>query len=133
MTDFLQLLAAQFENQDITNPTDNTEYISELAQFASNQSMNTLTTYADNQYASSLVGKTVVVKSTDSATGKASYITGPVRYADFSSSDGSSIVVGSKAYDLSSVMQVLSDSEAAKTDSGSGTSNSTGGDDSSAG
>lgn len=116
MTDFLQLLAAQFTNQDIMNPTDNTEYISELAQFASIQAMNTLTAYADSQYAASLVGKTVVVAGHDQA-GNLVQETGVVGYVDFTSSQGSTLVVNGHAYGLSNVMQVLSDSAAG----GSGT------------
>lgn len=111
MTDFLKLLAAQFSNQDITNPTSNTEYISELAQFASIQAMNTLTNYADSQYAASLVGKKVVVAKYDS-TGKMVKDTGVVSYVDFTSADGSTLVVNGTAYGLSNVMQVLSDSTA---------------------
>lgn len=109
MNDFLKLLAAQFTNQDITNPTSNTEYISELAQFASIQAMNTLTTYADSQYAASLVGKKVVVAKYDD-TGKFVQETGVVDYVDFSSADGSTLVVNGHAYGLSNVMQVLSGS-----------------------
>ena len=109
MTDFLKLLAAQFKNQDIMNPTDNTEYISELAQFSSIQAMNTLTSYADRQYAASLVGKTVRVSKTDTE-GKRVFDIGKVGYVDFSSMDGTSaIVVNGQAYDLSSVIQVLDD------------------------
>jgi flagellar basal-body rod modification protein FlgD len=57
MNDFLMLLAAQFQNQDVMNPTDNTEFISELAQFSALQAMSELTQYSQRQYASSLVGK----------------------------------------------------------------------------
>lgn len=116
MTDFLKLLAAQFQNQDVMNPTDNTEYISELAQFSSIQAMNNLTTYANRQYASSLIGKTVLVSAVDSS-GKRSVETGKVSCVDFSSSDGTcAILVNNHAYDLSSVVQVQSD--AAATDTG---------------
>jgi flagellar basal-body rod modification protein FlgD len=127
MTDFFKLLAAQFANQDIMNPTDNTEYISELAQFASIQAMDTLTAYSDHQYAASLVGKTVQVRSVGSA-GQTVYKTGVVSYADFSSSDGSSaIVVDDHAYGLGDVVQVLSDASAGDGTGDSGT-DPTGGD-----
>jgi flagellar basal-body rod modification protein FlgD len=127
MTDFFKLLAAQFANQDIMNPTDNTEYISELAQFASIQAMDTLTAYSDHQYAASLVGKTVQVRSVGSA-GQTVYKTGVVSYADFSSSDGSSaIVVDDHAYGLGDVVQVLNDASAGDGTGDSGT-DPTGGD-----
>ncbi|XOQ43498.1 MAG: Basal-body rod modification protein FlgD [Clostridium sp.] len=110
MNDFLMLLAAQFQNQDVMNPTDNTEFISELAQFSALQAMSELTQYSQRQYASSLVGKTVVVGGYDQ-TG--AYVTkqGVVQSATFSS-DKCSIIVDDSAYDLSSVVQVVQDSSA---------------------
>jgi flagellar basal-body rod modification protein FlgD len=40
--DFLQLMVAQLQNQDPLNPTDSTEYMSQIAQFSSvEQSINT--------------------------------------------------------------------------------------------
>lgn len=105
MDDFLQLLAAQFQNQDITNPMDNTEFISELAQFSSLQAMSQLSGYADRQYASSLVGKTVVVGQYDQ-NGQYVERQGVVQSAYFSN-DGSIVVVDGGAYDVSSVIQVV--------------------------
>lgn len=116
MTDFLQLLAAQFTNQDIMNPTDNTDYITELAQFASIQAMNTLTAYADAQYASTLVGKTVEVERAD-ATGKTVIDTGVVNYVDFTSGS-STLMVNGQAYDLSSVRRVVNGTGDSVTDPG---------------
>lgn len=136
MNSFLQLLAAQFENQDPTNPTSNTEYISELAQFSSLQAMNTLTQYADEQYAASLVGKTVEVAKSDDK-GNLVTKTGVVTSVNFSSSDGSKIVLDSddnNPYTLSEIMQVIDpDSKTGKgsgsgsgSGDGSGTGSSTG-------
>ena len=105
MDDFLQLLAAQFQNQDITNPTDNTEFISELAQFSSLQAMSQLAGYADRQYAASLVGKTAVVGQYDQ-NGSYGERQGVVESAYFSN-DGSSVVIDGHAYSLSSVIQVV--------------------------
>ncbi|MFU0831610.1 MAG: Basal-body rod modification protein FlgD [Oscillospiraceae bacterium] len=112
MNDFLMLLAAQFQNQDVMNPTENTEFIAELAQFSSLQAMSQLTQYSERQYASSLVGKTVVVGGYDQ-TG--TYVTkqGVVQSAAFSS-DGCSIIVDNSAYELSSVVQVVQDSSSSQ-------------------
>jgi flagellar basal-body rod modification protein FlgD len=116
MNDFLMLLAAQFQNQDVMNPTDNTEFISELAQFSALQAMSELTQYSQRQYASSLVGKTVVVGGYDQ-TG--AYVTkqGVVQSATFSS-DKCSIIVDDSAYDLSSVVQVVQNSSASQDSAG---------------
>ena len=116
MTTFMQLLAAQFENQDIMNPTDNTQFISELAQFTSLQAMNTLTKYSDEQYAASLVGKTVQVYSYDNGGNKV-VKQGVVQNADFTNSSGSRVTVGDTSYDLSAVQQVINPAAPAKTDS----------------
>lgn len=56
---FLTLLVTQMENQDPTNPTDNTQYISELAQFSSLEQMENLNTTGQLGTAASLIGATV--------------------------------------------------------------------------
>ncbi len=79
--DFLKLLITQLKNQDPMNPTDGTQFASQLAQFSSleqlsnlndaiQQSMNNslyLTQSINNSLASNLVGKNVKVLS-DSVT-----------------------------------------------------------------
>jgi flagellar basal-body rod modification protein FlgD len=42
MDTFLELMTTQLQNQDPTNPTDSTEFVSQLAQFASVQGLDTL-------------------------------------------------------------------------------------------
>ena len=56
---FLKLLVAEMSNQDPLEPTSNTEFISQLAQFSSMQYMQDSSKYAMANYASSLVGKVV--------------------------------------------------------------------------
>ena len=69
--DFLALLTAQLANQDPLSPLDNTEFISQMSQFASVDSLQTLVTQFDqlstsltsNQalQASALVGRNVLI------------------------------------------------------------------------
>lgn len=69
--DFLTLLVTQLQNQDPLAPTDNTQFVSQLAQFSSLEGITnlntTMTTMSDNitsmnnYNASSLVGKYVKV------------------------------------------------------------------------
>lgn len=61
MQDFLNLLVAQMTNQDAMNPMDNTEFISQMAQFSSLQAMSDLTEISMQGQATSLIGKNVVV------------------------------------------------------------------------
>lgn len=132
MNTFLQLLAAQFQNQDVTNPTDNTEFISELAQFSSLQAMNTVAQYQDSQYGASLVGKTVLVAKYNDK-GQLVKDTGVVQSVSFSSSDGSSISVNGNDYALGSVMQVINPDSGATPPTDGGDSTGSNGDTSGAG
>jgi len=62
---FLQLLIAQMRNQDPTNPTDSTEYMSQLAQLSSveqavqtNAKLDSLLSSSAIQQAEGLIGRT---------------------------------------------------------------------------
>ena len=71
-SDFLSLMFEQMKNQDITNPTDNTEFIAQMAQFSTLQAQQDLMKmqkqmmyYSKASYASSLVGKNVTIATYD--------------------------------------------------------------------
>src|SRR5580698_8296184 len=71
-TAFLQLLTTQLSNQDPLNPMDDTQSVSQLAQFSALQaSQNLETSFSNFQsnfavlQSSALVGKNVTVNSTD--------------------------------------------------------------------
>lgn len=76
---FLQLLVAQMKYQDPLQPTSNTEYISQYAQFSQVEQMQNMAGSMDLQRASALVGQQVYVKTTDSS-GEAKYVQGKVDY-----------------------------------------------------
>ena len=79
---FLQLLVAQMKYQDPLQPTSNTEYIAQYAQFSQVEQMQNMSASMDLQRASSLVGQTVYVKTT-SSSGDTQYIQGKVDYVVF--------------------------------------------------
>ena len=82
---FLQLLTTQMSNQDPLNPMDDTQSVSQLAQFSALQaSQNLETSFSNFQsnfavlQSSQLIGATVTVNSTDPSTGNTSTQTGTV-------------------------------------------------------
>ena len=78
---FLQLLVAQMKYQDPLEPTSNTEYISQYAQFSQVEQMQNMSSSMDLQRASALVGKEVYIKTTTSS-GETKLIQGKVDYVD---------------------------------------------------
>ncbi|OZB37436.1 MAG: hypothetical protein B7X35_04325 [Halothiobacillus sp. 14-56-357] len=72
MNSFMKLLTTQLQNQDPTNPTDNSQMIAQLAQFSSLQGINQLNTTVNGfqstlqssqiMQAAALVGKAAIVK-----------------------------------------------------------------------
>ena len=102
--DFLNLMVAQLTNQDFMNPVDDTQYVTQLAQFATMQSMQEMSGYSQLNYVSSLVGKTVTVASLGLG-GNVAKDTGVVSAINLSG-DNYTITVNGKQYELSQIMTV---------------------------
>ena len=79
---FLQLLVAQMRYQDPLEPTSNTEFISQYAQFSQVEQLQNMAGSMDLQRASSLVGQQVRVKTTNSS-GDTNYVEGKVDYVTY--------------------------------------------------
>ena len=108
MQGFLKVMAAQMQNQSMTSQTDDSQYITEMTLFSAIQAMDTQTSEANKQYASSLVGSDVLLSATETVGGKPKQISGVVSKALFNGTTGeSAIEVNGKDYDLSSVTEVL--------------------------
>ena len=75
---FLQLLVTQMKYQDPLEPTDNTEYVSQLATFSELEQMTNLVASSDLTRASQLVGQYVTVKDKNETTGEETLIGGKV-------------------------------------------------------
>lgn len=74
-TMFLQLMLAQLENQDPTSPMENTEWLSQLAQYSSLEQMTAMNANMESiadglQSLSSDVGTNAVISQTLSLVGK---------------------------------------------------------------
>ena len=72
MNSYFKLLAAQLQNQDMTNPMDNSEMMAQMTQMAMVQSMSamtesisTSTAVSTQTYAAGLVGQRVTVAVTE--------------------------------------------------------------------
>ena len=76
---FLQLLVAQMKYQDPLEPTSNTEYISQYAQFSQVEQMQNMAASSELTRATSLVGQEVYITTTTS-TGDTKDIRGRVDY-----------------------------------------------------
>jgi len=102
---FLQLLVAQMQYQDPLEPTDNTQYISQLASFSSleqmqnmSASLGTMSTASELQRATALIGNYVTV------TDQGSNITGKVDAIEIKDGEAYLSIKGT-SYPLSSLTE----------------------------
>lgn len=104
MDSFYQLLVAEMQNQDPLEPTSNTEFISQMASFTALQSQQDTQKTQLQNYANSLVGKTVTVTSPtgDAITGKIDYVT----YGD-----SPQVSINGTKYGLSAIKQMHTSAE----------------------
>jgi len=97
--DFLNLLVTQLRYQDPLNPTDDKEFIGQMAQFSALEQMQNLNTSFTATKAFSLIGKSIVASVTDSVTSEITEISGDVSSVKISSGkyyviiDGTEVLV----------------------------------------
>lgn len=103
---FLQLLVAQMKYQDPLEPTENTEYISQLATFSQLEEMQNMTSGMSLQRASGMVGQEVVCKVTNSSTGGTEYISGVVDYVVYENNKAY-ISIDESLYSIDDVYQII--------------------------
>ena len=102
---FLQLLVAQMKYQDPLEPTSNTEFVSQYAQFSQVEQMQNMAATTELARATSLVGQEVYIKTTDSA-GAERYVTGKVDYVQFEGTKAY-LVIDEKLYSLDDLATVV--------------------------
>lgn len=114
---FLSLLVAEMTNQDPMEPTSNTEFVTQMAQFTSLQYSKDSATYSMSNYASSLVGKTVTASKMDGS--KQVTKTGVVESV-MKSGKTYTLKIDGVSFDISNVTSIgTSDSGSGNTSSGS--------------
>ena len=132
---FLNLMLQQLKNQDPTQPTDNTEWLSQLAQYSSLEQMTQMNTGLTNcmNYISamyndmsmnaeitqtlSMVGKEVTITVPDEKdSSKTTEVTGKVTEANFKDCTGK-VKVNGEYYSISNITSIR--------ESGKGTSDTT--------
>lgn len=104
MNNFYQLMAAQFQNQDPSNPGDTGDYINQMMQMAVIDAINTITATTVTTYAASLVGKEVTIASYDSKN-NITEVYGTVTATGVYAGE-QVIIVDGKTYRLSQIMAI---------------------------
>ena len=75
--DFFNMMVTQLTNQDFMNPVDDTQYLAQMAQFATMQEMMDLCSYSKQNYVMDMLGKEVTLESHEIG-GESKLITGKV-------------------------------------------------------
>ncbi len=119
---FLNLMLQQLQNQDPTEPTSNTEWLAQLAQYSSLEQMtsmneglencmnyiaalyNDIGTSSEINQTLSLIGKEVTIKDPEDKSG-ATKITGKVTEASFEDGTGK-VKINDKYYSIANIIAV---------------------------
>ena len=102
--DFLKIMVTQLTNQDFMNPVDDTQFVTQLAQFSTLQQMSDMTSNMKNNYMLSRGGQTVTCAKF-SVSGTLLKETGPVERIVLADNDYSLYVNGEK-FSLSQIMEL---------------------------
>lgn len=103
--DFLLLLVTQMQYQDPLEPTSNTEYVAQLAQFSELEQMQNLNATTTNTSAYSLVGQQVYIQQI-SSTGDITEVQGTVDYVTIQNNKAYVSIEGT-LYSYDDIVQVL--------------------------
>ncbi len=104
---FMTLLVTQMQNQDPLNPSTDTEFIGQLAQFSSLEQMENLNSTLANQNAFSLVGKNVII-NVPTADGTGGTVAGYVQYVEIK--DGKAyLAVNEQTYPVDDLNTIIDD------------------------
>ncbi|WP_051589087.1 flagellar hook capping FlgD N-terminal domain-containing protein [Ruminococcus sp. NK3A76] len=113
--DFLNLMVTQLTNQDFMNPVDDTQYLSQLAQFSSMSAMQEMASFSKQSFAMSYLGKEVTA-SVYNIGGDVETTTGKVTSVSLVGDDYKFTVNG-KEFSLSDIKSVSDSSKPSETES----------------
>lgn len=102
--DFITLMVTQMQNQDFNNPMDNSQMITQMAQFSNMQQMQQMAGYVKTSYAMSLVGKNVTA-SRFTVGGELETTTGRVDKVSLVDNEYV-LYVGGKKYTIEQIMSI---------------------------
>ena len=105
MDDFITLLVAQLQNQDMNNTTDTSEMMAQMAQYSMVQAMTDMKEQSIISSSFSLIGKGVTISGTDS-NGKSYSKIGAVDGVTLASGEAK-VVVDGKSYPVDDVKEVF--------------------------
>lgn len=106
---FMKIMVAQLTNQDFMNPVDDTQFVTQMAQFSMMQQMSDMTSNMKNNYMLSLVGQTVTCAKFN-VSGDVVKETGKVERIVLAENDYS-IYVNGERFSLSQIMELGAASE----------------------
>ena len=98
---FLKLLIAEMQYQDPLEPTDNSEYVSQLASFTTIDAIQAVQSDMQTIQANSLVGKYVIVNN------DGEYISGKVDYVTTDDDGVLQVAVGDSLYSIDTIDSVV--------------------------
>lgn len=110
MDSFLKLMVTQLTNQDFMNPVDDTQFITQMAQFSTLQAMSEMSSNMKNNYVLSLVGQEVTCAKFN-VSGNLVKETGKVERVTLSDNEFALYVNGEK-FTLSQIMELGKKGEA---------------------
>ena len=102
--DFLNLMVTQLTNQDFMNPVDDTQYLSQLAQFSSMSAMQELAQFSKQSFVMSYLGKEVTA-SVYNVGGDVETTTGKVTAVSLVNDDYK-LTVNGKEFSISDIKSV---------------------------
>lgn len=100
--DFLELMVAQLRNQDFMNPVDDTQFLSQMAQFTTMQQSQEMAELTKQNYVRSLVGQNVTA-ARFKVSGELESVTGIIEKVSLVDNDFL-IYIGDKTFSLDQIM-----------------------------